>query len=59
MFCIGVRGAVSLFEDGADNANGTFVFQIIGIALSITLGLFLANICVYPSGRKRSVFLGF
>ncbi|KAI8343429.1 hypothetical protein BC941DRAFT_411364 [Chlamydoabsidia padenii] len=56
---LGVRGAVTLFEDGSENANGMFAFQIIGIALSITLGLFLANLCVYPSGRKRSVFLGF
>ncbi|ORZ25617.1 hypothetical protein BCR42DRAFT_316231 [Absidia repens] len=56
---LGVRGAVSLFEDNSDHANGMFAFQIIGIALSITLGLFLANFCVYPGGRKRSVFLGF
>ncbi|CAO3645491.1 unnamed protein product [Cunninghamella blakesleeana] len=54
---IGVRGAVSLF-DGSENTGGMFAFQIIGIALSITLGLFLANLCVYPGGRKRSVFLG-
>ncbi|CAO3623061.1 unnamed protein product [Cunninghamella echinulata] len=54
---IGVRGAVSLF-DGSNNAGGEFAFQIIGIALSITLGLFLSNLCVYPAGRKRSVFLG-
>ncbi|KAI8391737.1 uncharacterized protein BYT42DRAFT_592090 [Radiomyces spectabilis] len=56
---IGVKGALQLFDD-SDNANGgTFAVQIIGIALSITLGLFLSNLCVYPRGRKRSVFLGF
>ncbi|OBZ90969.1 hypothetical protein A0J61_00983 [Choanephora cucurbitarum] len=56
---LGVRGAVHLF-DGSNNGSGSeFVFQILGIALSITLGLFLANLVVYPTGKKRSVFLGF
>lgn len=57
---IGVRGAVQLF-DGSNNSNGggEFVFQVLGIALSITFGLFLANLVVYPMGKKRSIFLGF
>ncbi|KAI8069469.1 hypothetical protein BC940DRAFT_236995 [Gongronella butleri] len=56
---LGVRGAFSLF-DGSGAANGSdFMIQIIGVALSITLGLFLANVFVYPTGRKRAVFLGF
>ncbi|KAI8328449.1 hypothetical protein BC941DRAFT_476957 [Chlamydoabsidia padenii] len=50
---IWVRGAVSLFEgESTDNGNGMFTFQVIGIALSITLDFFLANLCVYPTGRK-------
>ncbi|KAF7731397.1 hypothetical protein EC973_000205 [Apophysomyces ossiformis] len=53
------RGAVQLF-DGSNNANGgQFAIQIIGISLSITMGLFLSNLVVYPMGKKRSVFLGF
>ncbi|KAI8378635.1 hypothetical protein BD560DRAFT_366671 [Blakeslea trispora] len=56
---LGVRGAIHLF-DGSNNGSGSeFVFQILGIALSITLGLFMANLVVYPTGKKRSVFLGF
>lgn len=56
---IGVKGAVHLF-DGSNNGSGSeFVFQVLGIALSLTLGLFLANLVVYPTGKKRSVFLGF
>ena len=56
---IGVRGAVTLF-DGSNNGSGSgFVFQILGIALSITLGLFLANLVVFPMGKKRSIWLGF
>lgn len=56
---LGVRGAVSLFEIDDSQENGKFTFQMIGIALSITLGLFLANVCVYPTGKRQSVFLGF
>ncbi|CEP16074.1 hypothetical protein [Parasitella parasitica] len=56
---IGVKGAVHLF-DGSNNGSGSeFVFQVLGIALSLTLGLFLANLVIYPTGKKRSVFLGF
>lgn len=56
---IGVKGAVSLF-DGSNNGSGSgFVFQVLGIALSLTLGLFMANLVVFPMGKKRSVFLGF
>ncbi|KAI9027551.1 hypothetical protein CLU79DRAFT_739688 [Phycomyces nitens] len=56
---LGVRGVIPLF-DGSDGASGgSFATQIIGIALSITLGLFLANLCVYPTGRKRALYLGF
>ncbi|KAI9476382.1 MAG: hypothetical protein EXX96DRAFT_487148 [Benjaminiella poitrasii] len=56
---IGVKGAVHLF-DGSNNSGGSeFVFQVLGIALSLTLGLFLANLVVYPMGKKRTVFLGF
>ncbi|KAG1401637.1 hypothetical protein G6F58_010706 [Rhizopus delemar] len=56
---IGVRGAVSLFDGSNDSSGSSFVFQVLGIALSLTLGLFLANLVVYPNGKKRSVFLGF
>ncbi|KAI9282215.1 hypothetical protein BY458DRAFT_531187 [Sporodiniella umbellata] len=56
---IGVRGAVSLFDGSNNEAGGSFVFQVLGIALSLTLGLFLANLVVYPNGKKKSVFLGF
>jgi uncharacterized membrane protein YjjB (DUF3815 family) len=56
---IGVKGAVSLF-DGSNNGSGSdFVFKVLGIALSLTLGLFMANLVVFPMGKKRSVFLGF
>lgn len=55
---IGVKGAVSLF-DGSTNDGSGFVFQVLGIALSLTLGLFMANLVVFPNGKKRSVFLGF
>ncbi|CAO3703738.1 unnamed protein product [Rhizopus stolonifer] len=56
---IGVRGAVSLFDGSNDSSGSSFVFQVLGIALSLTLGLFLANLVVYPKGKKKSVFLGF
>ncbi len=59
LHCIGVRGAVSLFDGSNDSSGSSFVFQVLGIALSLTLGLFLANLVVYPNGKKRSVFLGF
>lgn len=55
---IGVRGAIKLFDGSNDSSGSSFVFQILGIGLSITLGLFLANLVVYPKGKKRSVFLG-
>ncbi|KAI8048211.1 hypothetical protein BDF21DRAFT_392905 [Thamnidium elegans] len=56
---IGVRGAIHLFDGSNSDNTGSFVFQVLGIALSLTLGLFLSNLVVYPMGRKRSVFLGF
>ncbi|CAO3673169.1 unnamed protein product [Rhizopus microsporus] len=56
---IGVRGAISLFDGSNVEGGSSFVFQVLGIALSLTLGLFLANLVVYPKGKKRSVFLGF
>ncbi|CEI86673.1 hypothetical protein RMCBS344292_01105 [Rhizopus microsporus] len=56
---IGVRGAISLFDGSNVESGSSFVFQVLGIALSLTLGLFLANLVVYPKGKKRSVFLGF
>ncbi|KAL0078778.1 hypothetical protein F4703DRAFT_1741677 [Phycomyces blakesleeanus] len=56
---LGVRGVIPLF-DGSDGASGgSFATQIIGIALSITLGLFFSNLCIYPTGRKRALYLGF
>ncbi|KAG1217772.1 hypothetical protein G6F35_008868 [Rhizopus arrhizus] len=56
---IGVRGAIKMFDGSNDQSGSAFVFQVLGIALSITLGLFLSNLVVYPKGKKRSVFLGF
>lgn len=56
---IGVKGAVHLFDGSTDSPGSSFVFQVLGIALSITLGLFLANLVVYPKGKKRSIYLGF
>lgn len=56
---IGVKGAVHLFDGSSDSSGGEFVFQVLGIALSLTLGLFLANLVVFPNGKKRTVFLGF
>ncbi|KAI8992605.1 hypothetical protein BDB01DRAFT_716961 [Pilobolus umbonatus] len=59
---LGVKSAIHLF-DGSNESNGgtglAFVGQVIGIALSLTLGLFLANLLVYPRGKKRSIFLGY
>ncbi|KAI7865506.1 hypothetical protein BDF14DRAFT_1824283 [Spinellus fusiger] len=56
---LGVRGVIP-FYDGTNGATGNnFALQIIGTALSITLGLFLASLCVYPTGRKRALYLGF
>lgn len=48
-----------MFDGSNDQSGSAFVFQVLGIALSITLGLFLSNLVVYPKGKKRSVFLGF
>jgi uncharacterized membrane protein YjjB (DUF3815 family) len=56
---IGVKGAVQLFDGSGGSSGGQFVFQVLAIALSLTLGLFMANLVVYPMGKKRSVFLGF
>jgi hypothetical protein len=59
MCSLGVRGAIKMFDGSNDQSGSAFVFQVLGIALSITLGLFLSNLVVYPKGKKRSVFLGF
>lgn len=57
---LGVKGAVHLFDGSTTDSTGSsFVFQVLGIALSLTLGLFLANLVVYPKGKKRSIYLGF
>lgn len=56
---ISVKGAIHLFDGSNTDNTGSFVFQVLAIALSLTLGLFLANLVVYPMGRKKSVFLGY
>lgn len=55
---IGVRGALLLLTDPSGN-GATFALNCVIIALGITVGLFAATFVVYPTGKKRSVFLGF
>jgi uncharacterized membrane protein YjjB (DUF3815 family) len=56
---LGVRGAISLFDGSQDGYSGEFAINMVAIGLSVTLGLFMANVVVYPTGKKRHVFLGF
>ncbi|RUS28561.1 hypothetical protein BC938DRAFT_481748 [Jimgerdemannia flammicorona] len=54
---IGVRGALLLLSDPSGN-GATFALNCVVVAVGITVGLFAATLAVYPTGKKRSVFLG-
>jgi uncharacterized membrane protein YjjB (DUF3815 family) len=56
---LGVRGAINLFDGSSNDNSGIFAVNMVAIGLSVTLGLFMANVVVYPNGKKRHVFLGF
>ncbi|KAI8584273.1 hypothetical protein K450DRAFT_219021 [Umbelopsis ramanniana AG] len=56
---LGVRGAINLFDGSENDNSGIFAVNMVAIGLAVTLGLFMANVVVYPNGKKRHVFLGF
>jgi hypothetical protein len=40
-----------------DNGQGIFALQMLTIALGLSAGLFAAAMIVYPSGKKRSMYI--
>ncbi|KAI8335751.1 hypothetical protein BC941DRAFT_429256 [Chlamydoabsidia padenii] len=53
---IGVRGAYSLLhQDGVSHES--FPIQMLTICLGIVAGLFAAAMIVYPSGKRRSLYV--
>ncbi|KAK9703856.1 pheromone-regulated protein prm10 [Basidiobolus ranarum] len=61
---MGVKGFLALFTDEKDrtddNSGGaTLAFQMIVVALSIAVGLFVASLLVYPFGKRRTAMMMF
>ncbi|KAK9710680.1 pheromone-regulated protein prm10 [Basidiobolus ranarum] len=56
----GGLGVRAVYEAFGDNGNGTaLAFEMIVIALSISVGLFISTLLVYPTGKKRTALLTF
>ncbi|KAI8370676.1 uncharacterized protein BYT42DRAFT_502659 [Radiomyces spectabilis] len=55
---IGVRGAYALLHQD-DLGHSLFPLQMLTIALGLSTGLFAAAMIVYPSGKKRSLYISF
>ncbi|ORX91251.1 DUF1212-domain-containing protein [Basidiobolus meristosporus CBS 931.73] len=61
---MGVKGFLALFDDnkqsgGSNTGGATLAFQMIVVALSIAVGLFVASLLVYPFGKKRTAMMMF
>ncbi|KAI9295266.1 DUF1212-domain-containing protein [Neoconidiobolus thromboides FSU 785] len=53
---LGVKGSSAFFEQNSqDGAN--FALQMIIISLSITMGLLISTVIVFPNGRRRSTLM--
>jgi hypothetical protein len=53
---VGVRGAYSVLHM-TDLSQGMFPMQMLTIALGLSAGIFAAAMIVYPSGKKRSMYI--
>lgn len=53
---LGVRGAYSVLHQ-SDLTQGNFPMTMLTIALGLSAGLFAAAMIVYPSGKKRSMYI--
>ncbi|RCH92121.1 hypothetical protein CU097_008290 [Rhizopus azygosporus] len=53
---IGVRGAYSVLHK-TDTGHIAFPLQMLSIALGLSAGLFASAMTVYPSGKKRSMYI--
>ncbi|KAK9710681.1 pheromone-regulated protein prm10 [Basidiobolus ranarum] len=56
---MGVKGFLALFDEGGDNSGATLAFQMIVVAMSIAVGLFVASLLVYPFGKRRTAMMMF
>ncbi|KAI8975410.1 hypothetical protein BDF20DRAFT_822456 [Mycotypha africana] len=56
---LGVKGVIHMFDGSSLNSGAEFANQVFVVALSLTMGLFTANLIVYPKGKKRAAFLGY
>ncbi|KAK9703855.1 pheromone-regulated protein prm10 [Basidiobolus ranarum] len=56
----GGLGVRAVYESFGQNGNGTaLAFEMIVIALSISVGLFVSTLLVYPTGKRRTALLTF
>ncbi|ORY05529.1 DUF1212-domain-containing protein [Basidiobolus meristosporus CBS 931.73] len=56
----GGLGVRAVYEAFGEEGNGTaLAFEMIVIALSISVGLFVSTLLVYPTGKKRTALLTF
>ena len=53
---IGVRGAYSVLHQ-SDTNTGFFPLQMLTIALGLSAGIFAADMIIYPSGKRRSIYI--
>ncbi|RCI02585.1 hypothetical protein CU098_006441, partial [Rhizopus stolonifer] len=53
---IGVRGAYSVLHQ-TDTSHIAFPLQMLSIALGLSAGLFASAMIVYPTGKKRSMYI--
>ncbi|KAK9760471.1 pheromone-regulated protein prm10 [Basidiobolus ranarum] len=55
---LGVKGILAAMSD--DSQQGTWLpFQMIVIAMSLAVGLFIGSLLVYPMGKKRTSMMMF
>ncbi|KAI8339057.1 hypothetical protein BC941DRAFT_338043, partial [Chlamydoabsidia padenii] len=53
---IGVRGAYALIHQ-KDLVKSDFALQMLNIAIGLSVGLFASGMVVYPSGKRRSLYI--
>ncbi|KAI7863444.1 hypothetical protein BDF14DRAFT_1844318 [Spinellus fusiger] len=53
---IGVKGAYAILHQD-DISRNLFPVQMLTIALGLAVGLFAASMIVYPTGKKRSMYI--
>ncbi|ORY07720.1 DUF1212-domain-containing protein [Basidiobolus meristosporus CBS 931.73] len=54
---LGVKGFLQAFGDSSDGMQ--LAFQMVVVGLSISMGLFMASMMVYPQGKKYTAFIMF